>query len=53
VQAAIEDEKLCNELTKIYDVDILCGYSGGSVHGEMEAHLFQQIYAQHSAVHSR
>jgi hypothetical protein len=52
VQAAIEDEKLCNELTKIYDVDILCGYFVGSVHGEMEAHLFQQICAQHSAVHS-
>jgi CheY-like chemotaxis protein len=53
VQAVIEDEKLCNELTKIYDVDILCGYSVGSVHGEMEAHIFQQICTQHSAVHSR
>jgi DNA-binding NarL/FixJ family response regulator len=53
VQAVIEDEKLCNELTKIYDVDFLCGYSVGSVHGEMEAHIFQQICTQHSAVHSR
>jgi DNA-binding NarL/FixJ family response regulator len=52
-EAAIRMEELGNLLTKTYDVDILCGYSVGSVHGEMEAHLFQQICAQHSAVHSR
>jgi len=52
VQAAIQDEKLCNELTKIYDVDILCGYSVENVHGGMDPNLFQQICAEHSAVHS-
>jgi DNA-binding NarL/FixJ family response regulator len=53
VHAAIQDEKLCNELTKIYEVDILCGYSVENVQGGMDTHLFQQICAQHSAVHSR
>ena len=52
VDAALQDEKLCNELTEIYDVDILCGYSVEDVQGGMDAHLFQQICAQHSAVHS-
>jgi DNA-binding NarL/FixJ family response regulator len=52
VHAAIQDEELCNELTKIYDVDILCGYSVESVQGGMGNHLFQQICAQHSAVRS-
>lgn len=50
VHAVIQDEKLCDELAKIYDVDILCGYSMESVQGGMDAHLFQQICAQHSAV---
>ena len=53
VHAAIQDEKLCNELTKIYEVDFLCGYSVGSVQDRMDTHLFQQICAQHSAVYSR
>jgi len=53
VDAAIQDEELCNELTKRYEVDILCGYSVGSVQGEMDSHLFQKICAEHSVVHSR
>jgi DNA-binding NarL/FixJ family response regulator len=53
VHAAIQDEQLCNELTRIYDVDILCGYSVGSVHSEMDPHVFQQICAEHSAAYSR
>ena len=52
VHAAIQDEKLCNELTKIYDIDILCGYSVENVQGGMDGNLFQQICAEHSAVHS-
>jgi hypothetical protein len=48
----IQDEKLCNELTKIYDVDILCGYSVENIQGGMDTHRFQQICAQHSAVYS-
>ena len=53
VRAAIEDEILCNELTKTYDVDILCAYSVGDVEGGMETNLFQQVCAQHSTVYSR
>jgi hypothetical protein len=52
-EAAIQIEKLGNELTKIYDIDVLCGYSLGGVPGGMEAHLYQQISAQHSAIYSR
>jgi len=48
----IATEKLGNQLANLYDVDILCGYSVGN-HGGMDTHLFQQICAQHSAVHSR
>ena len=50
--AAIQDEKLCNELTRRYDVDILCGYSVGSAQVRMETDIFQQICAEHSAVYS-
>ena len=52
-EAAIQVEKLGNQLAKTYDVDILCGYSLGSVQGGMNRHIFQQICAEHSAVHSR
>jgi hypothetical protein len=52
-EAAIQDEKLCNELTKRYDVDMLCGYSLGSFQGGTDNHMFEKICAEHSAVHSR
>jgi CheY-like chemotaxis protein len=52
-EAAIQVEKLGNLLVKRYDVDILCGYSVGSVQGGMETHVFQEICAEHSAVYSR
>ena len=52
-EAAIQVEKLGNQLAKTYDVDILCGYSLGSVQGGMNSHIFQRICAEHSAVHSR
>jgi KaiC/GvpD/RAD55 family RecA-like ATPase len=52
-EAAIQVEKLGNQLAKTYAVNILCGYSLGSVQGGMDIHLFQQICAQHSAVYSR
>jgi hypothetical protein len=53
VEAAIQDEKLCNELTRRYDVDILCGYSLGSFQGGIDNHMFEKICAEHSAVHSQ
>jgi hypothetical protein len=45
-EAAIQFEKLGNQLAKIYDVDILCGYSLGSVEIDIEDHIFQQICAE-------
>jgi len=42
-------EKLDNQLTD--NVDILCGYSLGSVSKAMDSHIYQQICAEHSAVH--
>ena len=51
--AAIQVEKLGNQLANTNDVDILCGYSLASVQGGMDSHIFQRICAEHSAVHSR
>jgi DNA-binding NarL/FixJ family response regulator len=50
-EAAIQVEKFCNQLTRLYDVDIFCGYSLGSVPGGMDGHVFQRIQAEHSAVY--
>jgi DNA-binding NarL/FixJ family response regulator len=52
-EAAIQIEKLGNQLANTYDVDILCGYSLSSVQGGMDSGIFQRICAEHSAVHSR
>jgi DNA-binding NarL/FixJ family response regulator len=48
-EAAIQMEKLGNKLIKLHDVDILCGYSVGTV--AMNELVFRQICAEHSAVH--
>jgi DNA-binding NarL/FixJ family response regulator len=52
-EAAIQVEKLGNQLVKTYDVDILCGYSLSSVQGGMDRRVFERICAEHSAVYSR
>jgi len=52
-EAAIQFEKLANQLANKYDVDILCGYSLGCSQGAMDSHIFQRICAEHSAVRSR
>ena len=52
-EAAIQVEKLGNQLVKTYDVDILCGYSLSSVQGGMESPIYEKICAEHSAVYSR
>jgi DNA-binding NarL/FixJ family response regulator len=52
-EAAIQIEKLTNQLAQTYDVDILCGYSMDGVPGGMDSHIFQRICAEHSVVHSR
>ncbi len=50
-EAAIQVDKLGNQLAKTYDVDILCGYSVRNIQGGMESPIFQRICAEHSAVH--
>jgi DNA-binding NarL/FixJ family response regulator len=52
-EAAIQVEKLGNQLVKTYDVDILCGYSLSGAQGGMDKQILQRISAEHSAVHSR
>ena len=52
-EAAFQVERLCNQLAKAYDVDILCGYSLHSVPGGMESPIYEKICAEHSAVYSR
>ena len=52
-EAAIQMEKLGNNLTEIHDVDILCGYSLSSVEVAMDSHTRELICAEHSAVCSR
>jgi len=52
-EAAIQVEHLSGEIAKSYDIDILCGYSPGTVQGGMDSQIFQRICAEHSAVYSR
>jgi DNA-binding NarL/FixJ family response regulator len=51
-EAAIQTERLANQLIKAYDVNILCGYLPSSVPGGMDGDTFQGICAEHSAVRS-
>jgi len=51
-EAAIQMEKLGNDLVKTYDADILCGYSLSGVQSAMDKSIFERICAEHSAVHS-
>lgn len=51
LDAAIQDEKLCNQLTKRFDVDILCGYSLGKAKVVEDEEIVQQICAEHLAVY--
>jgi hypothetical protein len=52
-EAAIEFERLGNELLKDYDAEILCGYSLHTVPGGMQDSMFTRVCAEHSAVHGR
>src|SRR5262249_27386555 len=52
-EAAIQMEKLGNHLSKIHDVDILCGYSLARVEVGMDEHIVQRICAEHSVVYSQ
>jgi len=53
-EATIRLEGLWNEeVVSKYNVDVLCGYSLGSVQGGMDSYVYQRICEEHSAVHSR
>ncbi|MGB2667913.1 MAG: MEDS domain-containing protein [Candidatus Acidiferrum sp.] len=52
-EAAIRVEQLWDEVGKIFWMDILCGYALSSFRGEEDEHVFQNIYAEHSAVYSQ
>jgi DNA-binding NarL/FixJ family response regulator len=52
-EAAIQMEKLGNQLAEAYDVDILCGYSLSCVQGGMDSDIFHRICAEHSVVRSQ
>jgi DNA-binding NarL/FixJ family response regulator len=52
-KAAVQFEKLGNELARTYDVEILCGYSLGGVRVDTDSHIFRRICAEHSHVYSR
>jgi len=51
-EAAIQVEHLWNGIVTIFDVDILCGYPLDGSLGEQGSQIFQEICAEHSAVHS-
>ena len=51
--AAILLEQGCNELAKIYEVDLLCAYPLSAFHGDEDELVLQSIYAEHSGVHSQ
>jgi CheY-like chemotaxis protein len=52
-EAAVEMERLWNELASMYNVDSLCGYPIERFHGEEQGPIFQRICAEHSAVYSQ
>jgi hypothetical protein len=51
VEAMIQDEELCNQLTGRHDLSILCGYSLGNIEGGMDGEVFQRICSKHSTVY--
>jgi CheY-like chemotaxis protein len=50
-EAAIQIERLANQLIDNYDIDILCGYSLSDLGGMMDEYTHRRIRAEHSAVH--
>jgi DNA-binding NarL/FixJ family response regulator len=52
-EAAIQTEKLANQLVKAHKIDVLCGYHLGQISEGVDNSIFQQICMEHSAVHSK
>ena len=51
--AAIRLEQLWDDVGKVFDVDILCGYALSGFSGSEDEQVFQNICAEHSAVYSQ
>jgi len=51
-EAAIEVERLVNQLVKTYAIDLLCAYLLAAEH-QIDSSIFERIRAAHSAVYSR
>lgn len=51
-EAAIQIEKLGNELIHMHGINLVCGYFVGRIESRMDNDVFQRICAEHSAVHS-
>jgi DNA-binding NarL/FixJ family response regulator len=51
--AAVQLEHLWDEIAKICNVDILCGYMSDSFHREQDSLIYERICAEHSAVCSQ
>ena len=51
--AAIRLEQLWDEVASSDDVDILCGYSLGSLQGERGRRILEKLRAEHSDIHYR
>jgi DNA-binding NarL/FixJ family response regulator len=52
VDAAVQVERLTDEIAKTCNVDILCGYVLNSFQSEQESHIYERICAEHSSVGS-
>jgi DNA-binding NarL/FixJ family response regulator len=53
-EATIRLEGLWNEgIVSSYNVDVLCGYSLGTVPGRIDGYVYEKICAEHSALYSR
>jgi DNA-binding NarL/FixJ family response regulator len=44
--AAVQVERLCNQLTKRYEIDILCGFLLNSVYREEDKQTFEKIHIE-------
>lgn len=51
-EAAIEVERLWDEMARSFGLEVLCGYVLGDCHITENSHIFRQICAVHSAAYS-
>ena len=51
-EAALQLEKLGNQIAMEYNVDVLCGYSQQSLQRRASSHIFETICAAHTAYYS-